>query len=223
MTTGRKDDFTMELEDIVNKIVEAEWPMFHLVNGDNRAGCQEDHDGFFALRKAQFRAWSPEAAASYLRDLQAAQREGRNLAREKYIHMMKTTDPAGYRAFCGELPPVSAEKERLAAEIWSHLLEQTERMRAKYPGLALGGRPLHARDAQRGDTSLETYQVGELLTYSEETLSALLAHIETLAAQGTDLAFEIQQNTLACNGYRSIAEAEQAMIRAYSKYQAQKP
>jgi hypothetical protein len=205
----------MELAEIIDLIVEAEWPMFHSVNGEDRAGCQEDHDGFFALRKAQFRAWSTEAAASYLRDLQTAQREGRNLAREKYIRMMETTDPAGFQAFRGELPPVSAEKERLVAEIWSRLLEQTERMRAAYPGLSLGGRPLHAKDARDGDTSLETYQIGELLTYSEKTLSALLTHIEALAAQGVDLAVEIQRNTLACNGFSSLEEAEQALIQAY--------
>jgi hypothetical protein len=44
--------------------------------------------------------------------------------------------------------------------------------------------------------------------------------METLAAQGVDLAVEIQRNTLACNGFSSLAEAEQALIRAYGRHQA---
>ena len=205
----------MEHNEIVKKIIEIEWPMFHSVNGEDRADCQEDRAGFYSFRTAQFSAWSPDAAESYLRDLQEAVREGRNLVREKYIHMMKTTDPDGYQVFCGELPPVSAEKQRLVTEIWRHLLPQTERMRTEHPALALGGRPLHAEEAEGGDTSLETYQIGELLTYSEATLSALLSHIEALETGHIDLAFEIQRNTVTRNGAISLEEAERAILRAY--------
>ena len=57
------------------------------------------------------------------------------------------------------------------------MLAQTERLREKYPAVALGGRPLRASEETEGWASIETYQCGELATYSEKTLAALLEHI----------------------------------------------
>lgn len=207
----------MEHNELVDAIIEAEWPMFHSVNGEDRADCQDDREGFFTLRAAQFNAWSVEALASYLQDLRNAVCEGRNLAREKYIRMMRTTDPDGYASFRAELPSVSAEKERLVYEIWRRLLAQTERMRTEHPALALGGRPLRARDAEDDDTSLETYQIGELMTYSENTLTALLSHMEALERQGVSLAFEIQRNTVTRNGAYPLETVEQVLLHAAGK------
>lgn len=207
----------MERNDRIDEIIEMEWPMFHSVNGEDRADCQEDQAGFFFLRRAQFSAWSAAAVESYLHDLKMAEQEGRNLVREKYIRMMKTTDPVGYQAFREELPPVSTEKERLVSEIWRHLQAQTEKMRLAHPALALGGRPLYADEAEDGDTSIETYQIGELMTYSDATLSLLLSHILTLEAEGVDLAFEMQKNTVTHNGMVSLETAEQMLLRAYHR------
>ena len=205
----------MELKDIVERIAEAEWPMFRSVNGDDRVDCQEDREAFLGMRRAQFSAWSTEAAESYLRDLESAKAVGRNLAREKYIRMMRSTDPKGYEAFKSELPLLSAAQEELIEAIWTHLLAQTERMREKYPAVAMGGRPLRAAEETDGWASIETYQTGELATYSEETLRALLAHIEALEARGVDLAFEIQRASVAVLGYRSMDDAERAMAFSY--------
>ena len=205
----------MKLEETVKRIVELEWPMFHSVNGETREDCQEDPSGFERLRAAQFSAWSPAAAESYLRDLETAAAQGRNLAREKYIRMMKHTDPEGYAAFQGELPPLDGEQEALIAAIWGRMLVQTERLRERYPAVALGGRPLRAAEETEGQTSVETYQTGELATYSAATLRALLAHIEALEAQGRDLAFEIQRNSVQCMGYADLDAAERAMAYAF--------
>lgn len=202
----------MELNEIIQQIIQLEWPMFHNVNGDNRDGCQENPDTFAAMRRAQFSAWSEQAAGSYLRDLQAAQSEERNLVREKYIRMMKSTDPEGYEAFKDSLPPVSGEKAALVAELWTHFLAQTERVREKYPAIALGGRPLHASEEDSsGWASIETYQTGELLTYSEQTLRDLLAHMTALEQQGVDMIMEIQKNSVLCMGYQTMEEAEKAI------------
>lgn len=201
----------MTVTELAERIAALEWPMFHSVNGEERADCQDDKTGFLALRKAQFSTWSLAAAQSYLDDLERAGAEGRNLAREKYIRMMASTDPEGYEVFKNELPAVSAEKEELVEKIWGHFLVQTEKMREKFPAVALGGRPLRAAEEQDGWASIETYQKGELLTYSEKTLEALLAHVEELEDKGVDLAFEIQKNSVTCMGFASLEEAEKAM------------
>ena len=201
----------MDKKALIDAILEKEWPMFHNVNGEDRASCQNDYPVFEIMRRAQYEAWSADALAAYLSDITAAAAEGRNLAREKYIRMMESTDPRGYAAFCGELPAVSDEKRALCEQIWAKMLVQTERMRQDYPVLALGGRPLHASEERDGWASIETYQKSELLTYSEPTLSALLANIEQLEAEGKDFVFMVQENTVLGQGFPTMAEAEKAM------------
>lgn len=198
------------MNETIKEIIALEWEMFHTVNGDDTVDCQNQKPTFELMRNAQFSAWSDAACKSYLEDLKAAVAAERSLVREKYIFMMKSTDPEGYEAFKGELPPVSEEKQELTNQIWEHMLAQTEKMREKYPLLALGGRPLHTSEEQ-GWSSVESYQKSELLTYSENTLKALLAHIIDLEGQGIDLAYQIQENSVTCLGYKTMEEAEMAM------------
>ena len=201
----------MDKQALINDIIAREWQMFHNVNGEDRASCQEDDRTFDVMRRGQYEAWSEEAVRCYHADLCAAEAEGRNLAREKYIRMMESTDPKGYEAFRGELPPVSPEKAELVAQLWQKYLAQTLRMRERYPFLALGGRP--TTSAEEDDwASVETYQTCEALTYSEETLRALLRHVDALEAQGIDLVFQIQKNSVEGMGFQSMDEAEAAMF-----------
>ena len=202
----------MTKQELIDAIIDKEWLMFHNVNGDTRADCQEDPRTFAIMRRAQYEAWSEAAVESFYRDICAAEAEGRNLFREKYIRMMRSTDPAGYEAFKGELPEVSERKAALAAELWQIYLAQTLRMREKYPILALGGRPTYASE-EDGWASLETYQTCENLTYSEATLEALLAHARALEAQGVDLVYEIQRNSVLGLGFESMDQAEIAMAK----------
>lgn len=201
----------MDKKALIERILEIEWPMFHNVNGEERASCQNDYPVFEIMRKAQYEAWSADALTAYLNDITAAAAAGRNLAREKYIRMMESTDPRGYEAFRGELPEVSDEKKAVVEAIWAKMLVQTERMRERYPILALGGRPLHASEERDGWPSIETYQKCELLTYSEDTLKALLANIEALEAEGKDFVYMVQENTVTGQGFPTMAEAEKAM------------
>ena len=201
----------MDKKALIELILEKEWPMFHNVNGEERASCQNDYPVFRIMRCAQYKAWRVEALTAYFNDITAAASEGRNLAREKYIRMMESTDPAGYAAFCGELPEVTEEKRAVCEAIWAKMLAQTERMRDNYPILALGGRPLHAGEERDGWASIETYQKSELLTYSVDTLKALLANIEALEAEGKDFVYMVQENTVLDQGFPTMAAAEKVM------------
>lgn len=207
----------MTKQELIDGIVEKEWKMFHTVNGDTRADCQEDRRTFEIMRRAQYKAWDEATLNCWYADVCAAEAEGRNLAREKYIRMMRSTEPAGYEAFKGELPPVSDYKAELVLKLWRKFLAQTLRMREKYPLLAMGGRPTYAVEEEDGWASVETYQTSESMTYSEATLEALLAHFNALEAEGTDLVFEIQRNTVLGLGYASMDEAEAASVRHWSE------
>ena len=206
----------MTKQELINAIIEKEWLMFHYVNGEDRVDCQEDQRTFNLMRRAQYEAWDEATLNCWYGDICTAESEGRNLAREKYIRMMKSTDPVGYEAFKGELPPVSEYKAELVLKLWRKYLAQTLRMREKYPLLAMGGRPTYAVE-EDGWASVETYQTSETMTYSEATLEALLAHFNALEAQGVDLAFEIQRNTVLGLGFASMDEAEAASARHWSE------
>ena len=205
----------MEKKALIDAILAKEWPMFHNVNGDDRTDCQDDYPVFEIMRRAQYEAWSEAALSGWLEDLSAAEAEGRNLAREKYIRMMEHTDPRAYEAFCGELPSVSDEKRALVEKIWGKMLPQTERMRQEYPLLALGGRALHVSEEREGWASIEGYQTSELLTCSVPTLTALYEEIERLEAEGTDFVRLVQENTVRGQGFPTLAQAEKAMAEQF--------
>jgi len=204
----------MDKEELIRQILELEWPMFHTVNGEERASCQDDRDGFLALRRAQYLAWSEETLRCYLQDLQTAKAEGRNLAREKYIRMMESTDPENYQQFLAELPAENPECRRITEEIWAHMLVQTRALRERFPFLMQVGRPLTKAEEQ-GWPSVENYQCSELRTYSEPTLRAYLENVLALEAAGRSLAEEIQINTVRVSGFSSLEEAETRQRNAY--------
>ena len=193
----------------IDEIVQMEWQMFQKVNENGpRAECQNNWKTFEGMRRGQFEAWSPKARESYAGDLDAAMAEGRNLVREKYIRMMEQTDPRQYRALEPYLPVLTQQQYDLAKEINQLLISQAEDVFTQFPHVAAYGRPLRQVQDRPFDTSVETYQMGELLTYSEETLLALREHARSLAAAGTSLFRTYFENSLKFYGWKSLEEAE---------------
>ena len=201
-------------DELTEKIIDCEWEMFVHVNGNiQTASCQTKPVKFHQMRLAQFRAWPEEALESYARDLEEAAAEKRNLLREKYIYMMKgTSSAAQWKRLSAELPPVSERKEELAGEICAVMIEDTEVFRTKYPFLSDAGRPLKKSEDRPGITSIETYQYGELMTYSEKTLALLWDHVRSLRNAGKSFSEVIQANTFAAYGFSSLEEANQYIM-----------
>ena len=197
----------MDRQELIRGIIETEWKMFQVVNGDDQVDCQQNPDMFAGMRNAQFQVWSAEALESYAEDLRQAEQAGRNLVREKYIRMMRSTDPQGYAHFSGTLPAVTDEKQRLADAVWEIQERQTKAMRGKYPALAMISRPMDEK-TEEDWASVKNYQTAELLTYSENTLQALLVRIRKLEEAGYDYTLEIERNTVLCQGFASLEEAE---------------
>ncbi len=77
--------------------------------------------------------------------------------------------------------------------------------------MALQGRPLYASEDGDGFTSVETYQKGELYTYSAATLEKLLACIRAKEAAGVNFAREILERTVARYGFSSLEDAERTV------------
>lgn len=199
-----------KIQETIKKIVEIEWEMFTSVNeGEPHASCQDDRLTFEGMRAAQFREWSLHAAVEYLDDLQTARAAGRNLAEEKYIHMMKTTEPSRYSALLSRVVMPTDSARALAQEINAILIGQTRLLYESYPYVSGQGRPLYSAFDYNG-ISVETYQFGELLTYSEKTLSALKEHVLALEKSNISLARRILESTVRFYGYDSLDSAESA-------------
>ena len=203
----------MDKRELIQAIVDLEWPMFHNVNGEDapKADCQNDRATFTGMRTGQFAAWDEEALASYLEDLKAAVAAGRNLDTEKYIHMMKTTSPSKYEQLSKRCVFPDEEGLAYAQKITDKMIDQTVALFDAYPYVAGSGRPLRSQEDWSGVTSIETYQKGELYTYSTKTLKLLWAHMEKLEAEGLSLAKLILENSVRYYGYKDLEEAEAGM------------
>ncbi|NMA25298.1 MAG: DUF4125 family protein [Clostridiales bacterium] len=202
-------DDTVDNDTIIDRIVSLEWDMFQAVNkGGPRASCQDDRATFEGMRRGQFEAWSAAACRSYLDDLLNAALGGRNLVTEKYIHMMKYTFPAQYDELIKRIPVPDEQVVKLAGEITDKLLEQTAVLFKHYPRVTGLGRPLRSVSDFSGVTSIETYQLSELLTYSVKTLRLLKDHLIALEKDGKQLARVIYENSVKHYGYKTLDEAE---------------
>ena len=205
----------MTANEMKEKIIAKEWLMFQETeNAGGRASCQDNYPAFEGMRMGQFDAWSDDVLTAYLEDVTLAESEGRNLIAEKYLRMMEETHPAEYEMQKDLLPPTSVSQYKVAAEICEIILRQSAVMMQKYPIVAAAGRPLHKGEVGKLGTSIETYQMGELMTYSEKTLTALLARVRALESEGVSYSEKILENSVKFYGYTSLDQAEEAQRRA---------
>ena len=197
-------------KEIIDDIIKMEWEMFQKVNeGGPRASCQDDPETFDGMRRGQFMAWSEAALKSYQEDLLNAFFIGRNLVKEKYINMMKFTNPEEYKNLEPMITLPSEKGLEDASYIAKEMVRQTIPLHEKYPFVSGAGRPLYSTEDYKGFTSIETYQIGELLTYSDRTLHLLREHLDALKAAGESLAEDILTNSVRHYGFSSLEQAEE--------------
>lgn len=199
-------------EQLIFDIASAEWELFQQVhNTGGRASCQDDPDTFFKMRMSQWMAYSDEVLTSYWEDLAQASAQGRNPVFEKYGYMMETTYPQEYEALREYLPAVSDKKREMIEEMVSIHLEWDRQALERYPNLRKNGRTLTTQeDSAYEGSSSESYLRGELMTYSENTLSLLLGQMRKAREAGENLLLAILANETAFYGYKSLEEAEAA-------------
>jgi hypothetical protein len=200
-------------EGTVREILDLEWEMFQGVRGlDGPAPCQQDRTTFEIMRRSQLLSWDQATADSYLDDLRQAQASGRNLMTEKYARMMQSTSPCECRGMGAVLPQLDAPTARVVERLSDLSVRWMEEAAAKYPFLAARGRPIRAYEDGTFVTSFETYNRGELATYSLKTLQLLEARYLALAADGVNPAEVVLGHTMAEYGFASLEEAE-AVLR----------
>ena len=197
----------------IESIISIEWEMFqHVHNIGGRAGCQDDFETFYIMRRSQYENWTDEMIACYLDFAKNCQSEGRNLIAEKYGRMMQYTDPHYYDKYLAPgFPPVPQRLYRLINSIVTAQIGWETEFASAYPKLSQAGRPITSDGDASGFTSLETYARGELETYPEELLQLYADYITELKKDGRSLSMMIQETTVRLYGYDSIEEAEASL------------
>lgn len=198
---------------LIENIIGLEWDMFqHVNNIGGRAGCQDDYETFYIMRRSQYENWTDEMLRCYHAYAASCQENGRNLMTEKYGRMMEYTDPYYYREYVAKyLPCVPEENYRLINEIAETMLVWREEFAQQYPKLSGAGRPITADGDSTGCTSQETYERGELATYPTELLELYAAYLKELKAQGRSLAAMIQETMVHSYGYQTLEAAEASL------------
>jgi hypothetical protein len=156
------------------------------------------------MRYSQFSVMSTDTLESYRNDLENGRQAGRNLITEKYGYMMEFTAPDYYREHLeAELPALSREKAELIAQIVSLQLAYHKSFAEHYPYMASAGRP----EQDSYDTSVRTYSIGELKTYSEKTLQLFLRDVWG----NQHMILDIQETMASFYGYSNLQAAEDAL------------
>lgn len=199
-----------ELVRSVQHILEIEWEMFQNVNNlGGRAPCQNDKKTFEIMRISQYSSWTVEMIESYESDLVSAKQAGRNLVMEKYAYMMEYTDPAYFVAnIASVLPKTDAETMDIIREIADYLVDCEKSLSASYPNLSKAGRPITCKEDSFDFTSVETYAIGELRTYSSSTLDLYLVHVRNCKVAGSNIALTVKNTMVSLYGYSSMEDAE---------------
>ncbi len=201
-------------QQLAEEIVSIEWDMFYSTqNIGGQASCQQNRAQFEIMRLSQFHGWDRESMEFYLADLKAAAERGENLVTLKYAYMMESTDPAEFSRIVERLPVVDEAKR----EVVEALVEQTmiwcEDFAARYPHIAAAGRPLRSSADTVLTTSVETYNRGELSSYSMKTLLSLCRHYERMAEEGVNLHERIVEREMLLMGIDSLETAEKLLSR----------
>ncbi len=198
---------------MIDKIINLEWNQFDKVkNEGGRAGCQDDFETFYIMRKSQYLTWTDELLSSYYKDLSEAEQCGWNLITEKYARMMKSTAPKQYEKLVRELPVRSVERETIMEEIIKIQVAWIEEFSDQYPNMAKNSRKIHTYEDNEVDTSYETYLRGELGTYGEETFVLYGRFIAKLYKEGRNLAYETMTNIAKLYGYESVEHVEERNV-----------
>lgn len=198
---------------IIEQVLRFEWQMFQNVDGmEGKACCQEDWPTFHIMRYSYYNAWSNKMLRSYVRDLDDAMADHRNLVMEKYAYMMEFSDPEYYQTrLMAYLPACDAETRELIDEISAYLVQCDREFAQKFPKLSQKGRPIETAGDGTKATSAETYFKGELRTYSKFTLKYFAEYIRTCRSEGVNFAQLVKDKMVKMYGYDSLEDAERKM------------
>ena len=204
--------YTMSIEKLAEEVAKVEFRAFNDVNNEGgRASCQNNWPTFRIMRMSQYLTWTKEMLIQYITDFEGVISEGRNMITEKYGYMMETTAPEEFKRIKDKLPPVPERKRNLVKELTKIETVWMEEFAGKYPRLSKNARVIHTTEDAGFETSSETYQRGELYSYSDKMLVMYGRFITELCKNNINLTLKIMENTVKMYGYKDLDDAEEKM------------
>ena len=140
-----------------------------------------------------------------------AKRNHRNLLTEKYLIMMKSTDPDYYYQNESMLIPLSNERINQQEEIISIEIEWAEAYCIKDPRTSRNNRVIHTYEDTIYHTSIETYLRGEISTYSNETFDLYRDMVVRMKKDNENLFIKNMDITAKLYGYKNLDDVEKKM------------
>jgi gluconate kinase len=177
-------------EQILKEIIDIELRMFLTVQTSDPSACQEEPETFRLMRRAGYHVLSTETLESYLKDLQEALEEDRNLITLKYARIDKLIPTLNDNPVIGKI--VEAE------EHWLKALEK------KYPSTF----------RNRADFAALVYLRSELETYSDRTLELYFKDVSKALEEERNLTAERYTFLFQQIGFKSIDDMEREQARA---------
>lgn len=198
----------MDKNTLIENIIFLEWKQFQATqNEGGRASCQDDFETFNIMRQSQYLAWYDDVLESYYHDILEAEKKPWNLVTEKYARMMESTAPDEYKQLEDKLPKLSQERINKQEKIISKRVQWEEEFAKKYPALHDTARPIHTSEDTMWETSFETYERGELSTYSDKTVDLYLKMVQDMDDKGVNLSEITVSYMVKFYGYDSLEQA----------------
>lgn len=188
----------MSQDTLIENIVGKELRMFVAVPSEQPASCQEDPESFRVFRSAQFAVWSEETLTSYLKDLERAESQDKNLMTLKYARMDN---------LIAELHQ-DPEIHQLIDTIVTIETKWQKQMVSKYPSLMKRARVIDDQHQDDRFTSFQRYLRAELETFSGDTLRHLQRDVTEYDGANKSMAQSMYDLMVKDLGYADLAEAE---------------
>ncbi len=177
---------------LINEIVSIELGMFQQVPTVYPTKYQESPEGFKLMRAMSFETWSENTLQSYLNDLSAALKEGRNLMTEKYARMDNLIPTINANPIIDEIVKIESEWQK---ELYD-----------KYPRTL--GKGALSSGAPSAIIGFIHYLKSELETYSDKTLESYYKDLQQALEEGRNMSYEKYTSLFQRLGYGPIEDVE---------------
>lgn len=183
---------------LLTKILDFEWGMFVRVKSTHPVSCQSSPDKFRAIRRSVFEMWTEEMLSAYLKQLQKAKKQGRNLLTEKYARMDNLIPPLTENPLIGAIIKIN--------ERWQHELHQ------RFP--ALFGSCCRGTNPTDDGSNFSIYLSSELETYGDPVIDLYYQNVKDADNQGRNMSAEALLRLVQTSGYRDLQHAESCLNKA---------
>ena len=177
---------------LISKILDVEWRMFQKVKSAAPASCQTNPEAFSKIRGSVFQLWPQQMLEAYLKEITAAEADGRNLLTEKYARMDRLIPAVNTNSLIKKIVAIE--------EKWQGELQET------YP--ALYRQTCRNTGSADDGSNFSIYLSCELETYGDEVIELYHAWVSEAVAELRNFSIDMLELLVSKGGFDDLAQAE---------------